>query len=71
MATEVLAPLSGKIVKIIVEPGTSVAEDQEILMIEAMKMETPIYAPCDGVIDKLVKKEGDDVDFIEAVKRLQ
>ena len=62
MTTEVLAPLTGKIVKIIVEPGTSVVEDQEILMIEAMKMETPIYAPCDGIIEKIIKKEGEDVE---------
>ncbi|MCP4721985.1 MAG: acetyl-CoA carboxylase biotin carboxyl carrier protein subunit [Desulfobacteraceae bacterium] len=62
MATEVLAPMTGKIVRINVQPGASVVEDLEILVIEAMKMETPIYAPCDGVIDKIVKKEGDDVE---------
>jgi len=62
MSTNVTAPLTGKIIKIIVEPGTSVVEDQEILMIEAMKMETPIYAPCDGIIDQIIKKEGDDVE---------
>ena len=63
MATEILAPpLAGKIVRIDIEPGASLIEDQEIFFIEAMKMETPIYAPCDGVIDKILKKVGDDVD---------
>jgi len=62
MTTEIFAPLTGKIVKINIKPGDSVFEDQDILVIEAMKMETPIYAPCDGVIDKLLKKEGDDVE---------
>jgi len=62
MTTEILAPLTGKIVRIDIEPGASVVEDLEILVIEAMKMETPIYAPCDGVIDKIIKKVGDDVE---------
>jgi biotin carboxyl carrier protein len=62
MATEILAPMAGKIVRIDIETGASLFEDQEILFIEAMKMETPIYAPCDGVIDKIFKKVGDDVE---------
>jgi biotin carboxyl carrier protein len=62
MATEVLAPMTGKIVRICVEPGASVVEALEMLVIEAMKMETPIYAPCDGVVEKMLKKEGDEVE---------
>ena len=62
MITEILAPLTGKIVRINIKAGDSVFEDQDILVIEAMKMETPIYAPCDGVIKNILLKEGDDVD---------
>ncbi|MBA3010480.1 MAG: acetyl-CoA carboxylase biotin carboxyl carrier protein subunit [Proteobacteria bacterium] len=62
MATNVMAPMTGKIVRINVEPGETVAEDFEILVIEAMKMETPIYAPCDGMIEKILKKVGDEVE---------
>lgn len=62
MSTKILAPLAGKIVRIEIETGASLVEDQEIIFIEAMKMETPIYAPCDGVIDKILKKAGDDVE---------
>lgn len=62
MTTEILAPLTGKIVRINVKSGDTVFEDQDILVIEAMKMETPIYAPCDGVIKNILMKEGDDVD---------
>jgi len=62
MITEILAPLTGKIVRINIKPGDAVFEDQDILVIEAMKMETPIYAPCDGVIKNILLKEGDDVD---------
>ena len=62
MATEVLAPLPGKIIRINIEPNATVVEDLEIMVIEAMKMETPIYAPCDGIIEKMLKKEGDEVE---------
>ncbi|MBU0971529.1 MAG: acetyl-CoA carboxylase biotin carboxyl carrier protein subunit [Proteobacteria bacterium] len=62
MATTVMAPMTGKIVRINVTPGETVPEDFEILVIEAMKMETPIYAPCDGRIEKILKKVGDEVE---------
>jgi len=62
MSEDVLAPLSGKIVSLSVEPGAAVEEDDEILVIEAMKMETPIFAPCSGTVSKIAVKEGDAVE---------
>jgi biotin carboxyl carrier protein len=62
MAEDILAPLAGKIIKLCVAPGATVEEDDEVLIIEAMKMETPIYAPCDGTIKELKLKEGDEVE---------
>ncbi|MCF8087642.1 MAG: acetyl-CoA carboxylase biotin carboxyl carrier protein subunit [Desulfotignum sp.] len=62
MASEITAPLPGKIVRMDIEVGSSVEEDMEILAIEAMKMENIIYAPCDGTIEKLLKKVGDEVE---------
>jgi biotin carboxyl carrier protein len=61
MTQNILAPLDGKVVQLKVKPGDSVEEDEEILVIEAMKMETPIFVPCDGVIKEISIKEGDDV----------
>ena len=62
MAQEVLSPLSGKIFKINVQVGDAVEEDDEIIIIEAMKMETPVFAPCDGTIKEIKVKEGATVD---------
>ena len=62
MAEEITAPLSGKVIKISVEAGTSVEEDAEILTIEAMKMETLVYAPCNGTITEIRIKTGTDVE---------
>ncbi|MCP3900832.1 MAG: acetyl-CoA carboxylase biotin carboxyl carrier protein subunit [Desulfobacteraceae bacterium] len=62
MSEEVLAPMAGKIITMNVEVGSEVEEDEEIIIIEAMKMETPIYAPCDGKVTKILKKEGDEIE---------
>lgn len=62
MAEDVLAPLSGTVWKITAAPGEVVEEDDEVLIIEALKMETPIFAPCDGKVKEIHVKEGDTVD---------
>ncbi len=62
MSQEITAPLSGKITQIGIEKGTVVEEDAEILVIEAMKMETPVFSPCSGTITDVLVKAGDDVE---------
>jgi len=62
MSEEVYAPLPGKIVKVYLEAGANVDEDDQALVIEAMKMETPVYVPCSGVIKEIRVKEGDEVE---------
>ncbi len=42
--------------------GARVAKGDKILTMEAMKMQTTIYAPCDGAIDELLVATGDAVD---------
>lgn len=59
---EVLAPLSGAIWKITVALDEDVEEDDEVLIIEALKMETPVYSPCDGKVKEIYVKEGDAVE---------
>jgi len=62
MATEVLVPLAGSIWEILVEIGEEVEEDDELLVIEALKMENPVYAPCDGKVSEIRVKKGDVVE---------
>jgi len=61
MTMEITAPLDGNVFQIHIRPGDRVEEDEEILVIEAMKMETPLFAPCDGVVKEIRVKEGDQV----------
>lgn len=62
MATEVLVPLAGSIWEIIVNVGDKVEEDDELLVIEALKMENLVYAPCDGTVTEIRVKKGDVVE---------
>ena len=56
----VKAPVPGAVLRFSVKDGDRVAEGQEIIVLEAMKMETPVAAPAAGVIHFEVK-QGDQV----------
>jgi len=62
MAIEVYAPMAGKIVNLLVEPGSEVEEDEPILTLEAMKMEMPIVSPVNGILKEFRIKSGDQVE---------
>ena len=53
MAHNVTAPMVGKIVDIKVKIGDKVKEDDEIAVMEAMKMEMPIVAPAGGTVKEI------------------
>lgn len=56
------APMPGLILNISVEEGQEVEEDQQLLVLEAMKMENIITSPRNGVVKKIAVKQGDAVD---------
>ena len=53
---KVLSPFPGLIKNLLVANGASVKKDQPILVLEAMKMDNDITAPCDGVVTFQVAK---------------
>ncbi|NQZ56696.1 MAG: pyruvate carboxylase, partial [Lentisphaeraceae bacterium] len=55
------APMPGMIVNVKVNTGDKVAKNDPILTMEAMKMETTIYAEQDGVIGQVLVTAGDSV----------
>jgi acetyl-CoA carboxylase biotin carboxyl carrier protein len=61
MSTEIKAPMTGKIVSIVVKAGDKVSAEDEVIIMDAMKMEIPVYAPEDGTIKEINVKEGDSV----------
>ncbi len=54
--TKVLSPFPGLIKSLSVENGAKVKKDQPILVLEAMKMDNDITAPCDGTVTFRVQK---------------
>lgn len=59
--TDIAAPLSGNILKIIVDQGQQVNEGDVIVILEAMKMETEVRSALSGVVQQVMAKEGDAV----------
>ena len=57
----VTSPMPGTVMKITTAVGQHVTKDQELLILEAMKMESPVYAPCDGTVASILVKEADAV----------
>ena len=60
-STEIKAPLSGNIVKVIVDDGQDIDEGDVILILEAMKMETEVRSTVSGTVTQTNVKEGDAV----------
>lgn len=62
MAEEVRAPLTGNIWAVLVEVGAQVQTDDEIMIIEALKMENLVFAPSAGTVKTIAVKKGDKVE---------
>jgi len=58
---KLLAPMPGKIVRILAPAGTQVTTGQGVLVIEAMKMQNELKSPKDGVVKQVVVAEGASV----------
>ena len=58
----ILAPMPGKIVRVVVKPGEAVRARQTIVVIEAMKMENELRAGRDGTVSELHAREGASVE---------
>ncbi len=57
----IVAPMPGTVIRVLVEPGTTVVAREPLVILEAMKMETPLPAPLDGVVRRVLVVEGDRV----------
>lgn len=56
------SPLAGKVVTIDVRAGQTVKEGEQLMVLEAMKMNTYLYAPQNGSIAGILVSEGDAVE---------
>ena len=56
------APMPGLVLDIMVKEGEEVTEGQELIVLEAMKMDNAIKSPQDGKIKKIAIKNQDKID---------
>jgi acetyl-CoA carboxylase biotin carboxyl carrier protein len=62
MGTSVTVPMVGKIVSVSVKVGDKIKEDDQVAVLEAMKMEMPIVAPITGTVKEICVGPGQEVE---------
>lgn len=58
---KIVAPMPGKVVRILAQPGTAVEHGQGVIVIEAMKMQNELKSPKEGRVSDLRVEPGDTV----------
>jgi acetyl-CoA carboxylase biotin carboxyl carrier protein len=56
--TEITASMAGNVWKVLVKPGDTVEEGQDVVILESMKMEIPIAADFGGTVKEVKCEEG-------------
>jgi len=67
----VASPMAGNIFKCLVKPGDVVAQNQVLIVLDAMKMETPVVSPLAGTVRDVLVKVGDAVDDGHALLQIE
>ena len=67
MSINIVAPMPGTVSEVLVQVGDVVKADEELIILEAMKMENPICAPRDGKVKEIKVGEEDKVDTNQAL----
>ena len=64
---EIKAPMGGKVIKISVNVGDKIVEDDEVAVLEAMKMEMPILSEEDGTVAEVKVSAGETVEAEQVI----
>mmetsp|Transcript_21110 Transcript_21110/g.70947 ORF Transcript_21110/g.70947 Transcript_21110/m.70947 type:complete len:689 (-) Transcript_21110:407-2473(-) len=70
LANCLVSPMPGMLVSLTAKKGDRVVMGQELAVVEAMKMQNILRAPCDGVIAELAKSPGDTLAVDEVILEL-
>jgi len=66
-SNRIVAPLPGKILKLLVEPGSKIRKGDSVVIIESMKTENQVLAPGDMTIQNILVAVGQDVRLNESL----
>jgi biotin carboxyl carrier protein len=64
---QIVAPMPGKVVRILVQAGDHVDAGQGLLVVEAMKMQNEVRSPKRGTVERILAKEGQPVNAGEVL----
>jgi biotin carboxyl carrier protein len=64
---QIVAPMPGKVVRLLVKAGDKVEAGQGLLVVEAMKMQNEVRSPKTGTVERLLAKEGQPVNAGEVL----
>jgi biotin carboxyl carrier protein len=64
---DIVAPMPGRVVRMLVVPGDTVKPGQGIAVVEAMKMQNEVRSPRAGIVERVLVKEGQPVNAGETV----
>jgi biotin carboxyl carrier protein len=64
---QIVAPMPGKVVRVLVKAGDHVEAAQGLLVVEAMKMQNEVRSPKSGMVERVLVKEGQAVNAGEVL----
>jgi biotin/lipoyl attachment len=68
---EIVADVPGNVFKVLIKPGDSVKKGQQIIVLEAMKMEIPVESPKTGIIGDVLIETGKSVEAGEVLAKFK
>ncbi len=58
----VVSNMAGMVMEFLVKPGEKISVDQDVVMLESMKMQIPVQSTIEGTVKEIKVQEGDFVD---------
>lgn len=71
MAIKIASDVSGSVWKLTAQPGDTVAEEDQIAIIESMKMEIPVLAPKAGKLARFFVAEGEAISEGQPIAEIE
>lgn len=63
--------MDATVVEVLVEPGQTVSSEEELVLLESMKMQIPVTAPRGGTVDAVLVAAGDYVEEDQVLLKLR
>jgi len=67
---DAVSPMAGRVVRVLVSVGDTVKTGQTVVVVEAMKLESEVQSPIEGVVEEIFVEPGDSVTSEDALVRV-